>query len=87
MILLCKKFKKKDAWQTDQEFLKNVIYPIVKNNVMVHDEFFKYKEKRKNFPTLRFKKEFVGQAFNENDEPLHPEHMNAERGRLLRPVI
>jgi hypothetical protein len=61
---------KGDFWQVDQNFLREKIYPIVKDNSFVHDEFFEYKP----FPTKREPKRFVGQAFNENDEMLYPEH-------------
>ena len=61
---------KGNFWQVDQNFLREKIYPIVKDNSLVHDEFFEHK----SFPTKREPKRFVGQAFNENDEMLHPEH-------------
>ena len=38
----------------------------------MHDEFFQ----QAPFPMERKGKLFVGQAYNENDEPLHPEHMD-----------
>lgn len=37
---------------------------------MVHDEYFE----KKNFPTPRENKRFVGQAFDSNDNLLNPEH-------------
>lgn len=61
---------KGDFWQVDQNFLREKIYPSVKDNSMVHDEFFEHKP----FPTTREPKRFVGQAFDENDEMLYPEH-------------
>lgn len=64
--------QKMDSWQVDQLFLRDVIYPLVKDNALVHDEFFA----RKPFPTKRIGKYFVGQAFDQKDEPLHPEHMD-----------
>lgn len=66
---------KGDFWQVDQNFLRDIIYPIVKNNSLVHDEFFD----KKPFPSKRPINIFVGQAFNENDEFLHPEHINLIR--------
>ena len=62
---------KGDFWQVDQNFLREKIYPIVKNNYLVHDEFFE----KKPFPFKRPLNIFVGQAFNEKDEFLHPEHI------------
>jgi protein O-GlcNAc transferase len=63
-------YVKGNFWQVDQNFLKDIIYPIVKNNSLVHDEFFD----KKPFPSNREKDRFVGQAFNENDGLLYPEH-------------
>lgn len=63
-------YHKGDFWQVDQNFLRESIYPIVKDESFVHDEFFQVNP----FPTSREGKEFVGQAFDENDKPLHPEH-------------
>lgn len=65
-------YVKGNFWQVDQNFLKEVIYPIVRNNSFVHDEYFEHKP----FPTIREYKQFVGQAYNENDEMLYPEHVN-----------
>jgi hypothetical protein len=63
---------KGDFWQVDQNFLRDIIYPIVKNNSLVHDEFFD----KKPFPSKNEPKRFVGQAFNDKDEMLYPEHAN-----------
>ncbi len=63
-------YTKGDFWQVDQNFLKERVYPIIMNHVCVHDEFFE----KKSFPTPRTPKRFVGQAFDESDELLHPEH-------------
>jgi hypothetical protein len=60
---------KGDFWQVDQNFLRDIIYPIVKNNSLVHDEFFD----KKPFPSIRKNKEFVGDVFDENDVR-HPEY-------------
>jgi len=58
--------------QLDQCFLRDEIYPLIVNSVKVHDEFFEGKP----FPLPREGKYFVGQAFNEFDDPLHPDHMD-----------
>ena len=63
-------YKIGNFWQTDQNFLREKIYPIVKEQAMVHDEFFE----KNNFPSNRTNGEFIGEAYNEKDEPLHPEH-------------
>ena len=72
MKQLIDEYIKGNFWQVDQNFLREKIYPIVKLNCVVHDEFFD----NIPFPTEREYKTFVGQAFNENDEMLHPEHVN-----------
>ena len=56
--------------EVDQNFLRNDIYPLIKNDCCVHDEYFE----KKPFPTKRKPRLFVGQAFNEFDELLNPEH-------------
>jgi len=63
-------YVKGDFWQVDQNFLREMIYPIIKDNAMVHDEYFE----KKPFPSTRAPKRFVGQAFREDDELLNPEH-------------
>jgi hypothetical protein len=70
MLPMIQSYVKGNFWQVDQNFLREHIYPLVRNNTMVHDEYF---EKRP-FPSKREPKSFVGQAFDENDEMLHPEH-------------
>jgi len=70
MDYLIEKYNKGDFWQVDQNFLKEIIYPLIYKNCTVHDEFFE----KKAFPSSRLAKNFVGQAFDENDKPLHSEH-------------
>ena len=67
---LMSSFKMGNFWQTDQDFLREKVYPIVKDQSMVHDEYFE----KTSFPSARVNGEFVGEAFNEKDELLHPEH-------------
>lgn len=64
------KYSKGDVWQVDQNFLRDCIYPKVKDDSVVHDEYFE----KKSFPAERVSGCFIGQAFDENDERLHPEH-------------
>jgi hypothetical protein len=71
MVKMIGNYVKGDFWQVDQNFLKQKIYPIINNDKIVHDEFFE----KKPFPTKRETKRFVGQAFNEKDDFLHPEHV------------
>tara|TARA_Y100000592_G_scaffold35948_2_gene57011 strand:- start:32077 stop:32730 length:654 start_codon:yes stop_codon:yes gene_type:complete len=68
-------YTKGDFWQVDQNFLKEKIYPVIKDRSFVHDPFFE----KKPFPTNRNSSEFVGQAFNHDDtlcEPSHAELVN-----------
>lgn len=54
---------KGNFWQVDQNFLRDIIYPLVRDTSFVHDEFFE----KKPFPTKRKDYEFVGDVFDEND--------------------
>ena len=69
---------KQDAYDTDQAFLREDIYPRVAQNAMVHDEFF---SENSPFPTSRQGLEFVGQVFDEDDETV-AEHIQALHGSL-----
>lgn len=70
---LIENYVKGNFWQVDQNFLREKIYPIVKNNSMIHDEFFEYNNDKQNFPSERKNYEFVGDSFDENDNR-HPEY-------------
>lgn len=54
-----------NKYQVDQNFLRDVVYPLVKENAKVHDPFFE----RIHFPTLRCPPDFVGQVYDENERP------------------
>jgi len=69
MITLVDKYSKGDFWQVDQNFLKEIIYPIIQNDCMIHDEFFITNSNRIPFPSNRIDQEFVGESFDENDNP------------------
>lgn len=64
-----KSYNKRDydnKYQVDQNFLRDLTYTIVKHRSLVHDEFF---EKRP-FPTPRKDRyDFVGQVYDENNNP------------------
>lgn len=68
MKSLIDSYKKGNFWQVDQNFLKDIIYPKIKNYSMVHDEFFE----KTPFPSKHKRNDsfYVGQAFNEKDEIL-----------------
>lgn len=73
MKTLIENFKKGEFWQVDQNFLAQIIYPIIKNTSMVHDEYFNYNLDKKPFPTERMNKEFVGDVFDHYDNR-HPDY-------------
>jgi hypothetical protein len=57
----------KDEYQEDQRYLREKIWPRVKDNCMIHDEFFgglKFPKERYDFD------DFVGQQYNDNDQPV-----------------
>jgi hypothetical protein len=55
-----------NKYQVDQNFLREIIYPLVKDRAMVHDEYFQ----RMPFPTQRKDaQDFVGQVYDENEVP------------------
>ena len=65
------KFEKKGA---DQDFLGQVVYPLVVNTSLEHSEFnLRFGGNIKIFPTQRLNYEFVGDVFDENNVR-HPEY-------------
>ena len=58
-----------NKYQVDQNFLREIIYPFIKDKAIVHDEFFE----RIDFPKPRNGTEFVGDVFDENDIR-HPDY-------------
>lgn len=63
MKLLIENFKKEDYWQVDQDFLAEIIFPRIKDNSFIHDEFGDGKrisKRRRNF-------EFIGNIYDEFD--------------------
>lgn len=62
---ISKDYKPGNFLQTDQIFLRNVIYPKIKHTTIVHDEFFE----KINFPQKSGSRDinhFVGQAYDGN---------------------
>lgn len=59
-------YQNKEQYHYDQIFLANFIYPLVEDSILVHDEFFE----KKPFPLQRDGLNFVGQVFDENDQPV-----------------
>lgn len=64
---LINNYKKGNFWQVDQNFLRDIIYQLVKNVSFIHDEFFNFESQKHKFPTQRIDKEFVGDVFDERD--------------------
>lgn len=62
---LLEKFPQHNTWGVDQAFLSDVIFPIVKDNCLIHDEFFQ----AKLFPTPRASGEYVGEIYDQYDKP------------------
>ena len=58
-------FRAADRWQTDQEFLAERVWPLVRAHALEHDEY----DARRPFPTRRVGRAFVGQPFDEHDRP------------------
>jgi len=65
-------YSKGDFWQVDQNFLREKIYPLVRGNVFVHDEFFGNHYGEPTFPYShpRDANHFIGQAYAGNDKIL-----------------
>ena len=63
-------YAKGNFWQVDQNFLREIIYPVVKDRAMVHDEFFD----KQPFPSKRISRDFVGKAFNCDDTECELKH-------------
>ena len=69
---LAQDYTKGDYWQVNQNFLREKIYPLIKENNITHDEFFD----QKPFPSPREggldhegnPENFVGKPVDQNDE-------------------
>lgn len=65
---LLKNFKKDNHYGIDYNFFSSVLYPLIGEDKIVHDEFFD----KKNFPLKREGYQFVGEVFDENDRTFQP---------------
>ncbi|HHZ95084.1 MAG TPA: hypothetical protein EYN67_05890 [Flavobacteriales bacterium] len=63
-------FNKENYYEIDYKFFAESIVPLIKDNVIIHDEFFGGNK----FPTPRDEYNFVGQIFDEYEETVD-EHM------------
>lgn len=64
------KNKSSNRYGTDYEFFINILFPIIREDSLVHDEFFD----KKSFPSKRNGLEFVGEPFNHDDTPCDVNH-------------
>jgi protein O-GlcNAc transferase len=60
----------RDYFQSEQDLLRERVYPLIADRAHVHDEFFDHRP----FPTPRRGAQFVGEPFDEHDRPRDPEH-------------
>tara|TARA_R110000824_G_scaffold71782_2_gene183640 strand:+ start:948 stop:1616 length:669 start_codon:yes stop_codon:yes gene_type:complete len=77
MSQLIEQFAQEDKYGTDYEFFDQVVVPHIRDDALIHDEFFGGIP----FPTSRKDYQFVGQVFDENEETVE-EHINALRSYL-----
>jgi len=71
---LLRNWKRIESKGWDQDFLSKIIWPLIKNDVLIHDEIVEPKATNtKKFPTNRDNKHFVGEIFDENDQR-HSKH-------------
>lgn len=70
---LINKFKAKypDAWQCDQDFLRDYIFPLVARKIHPTSDIHPGCDR---FPLPRENDAFVGEIIGPNEEVLHPEH-------------
>jgi len=80
MRTLIAQHEPRSYWQTDQDFLRAEVAPLVADCMHVHDEFFHGRP----FPVLRRGAEFVGQSFDEHERPLDPGQGQALTAALSR---
>lgn len=66
---LLSSFSKENKYGTDYEFFFKELYPLIRDDKIVHDPFFD----KIDFPTKRQNLEFVGDVFDENNNR-HPEY-------------
>ena len=74
---LINNFAQEDKYGTDYEFFASLMAARIKDDCMVHDEFFGGRP----FPVQRQNYEFVGQVFDENENTIN-EHMNVLKAYL-----
>ena len=58
------KLSYKNMYATDQEFLARMIYPLIKDNVCIHDDLDRYKEGARKIPHLRDAQHYIGEPIS-----------------------
>lgn len=74
---LIDQWNKEDRWQTDQDFLKHMIWPKHYFKSIVHDDWNRFPMggvEQRSFPTPRCSNDFIGAIIGPNEERLHPKH-------------
>lgn len=79
MNKLISEFSQTDEYGTDYWFFGRKVYPLITDNVMVHDPFFE----EKPFPSKRIGSNFVGQVYDENEQTVK-EHQEALKEALAK---
>lgn len=75
MTQLIDEWNMEDRWQTDQELLRDKVWPAHWHKVLVHDDWNRFPQaKNLPFSDPREPGEFVGAIIGPNGERLHPEH-------------
>jgi len=75
MLELIDAWNQEDRWQTDQEFLRDVVWPSHFHKVLAHDDWNRFSmATNKPFMDRRYDDDFVGSIIGPNEERLHPEH-------------
>lgn len=71
----------------DQIFLMNEVYPEIRENIFVHDSFFKFERMARPFPEPRLGGEYVGESVDElgnYDSNLRRILVNVEKSRFAK---
>lgn len=77
-----KTYESNDFYQVDQWWLRLHLYPRLRNDVFAHDEFFAFERRRyrHSLPARPADNEFIGEGWNEFDQPRFPEHRDLFNG-------
>ena len=72
---LINSFTWNNYYGVDEDFLTGIVFPIIQNDIFVHDAFYGRK-----FPTERINDEFVGSIFDGNDNRLWQQYHDQVKG-------